>query len=94
MCVGLPSCVSDVDGMPEAVTHGVNGCVCALDDLDDWTDHLSRLAGDREARRRMGRRALKLAETRFSMRRMAEETLAVYEAVLSGRPIESGRAPR
>jgi glycosyltransferase involved in cell wall biosynthesis len=94
MCAGLPSCVSDVDGMPEAVTHGVNGYVCALDDLNDWTQHLSRLAGDREARCRMGQRARELAETRFSIRRMAEETLAVYEVVLSDCSIESGRDPR
>jgi len=85
MWAGVPCCVSDVSGIPEAVEHGVNGFVCALDDLDEWTAALTRLVGDPKMRRCMGQRALELARSRFSIRRMAEETQAVYETVLSRR---------
>lgn len=90
MAVGLPSCVSDVDGMPEAVEHGVSGYVCALDDLEAWTACLLQIAEDPALRRRMGERARELARARFSIRRMAEETAAVYEAALADRSVPSG----
>jgi glycosyltransferase involved in cell wall biosynthesis len=76
MACGAPVVVSDTSSLPEVVG---NAALCvAPDDVEGWAAALERVLGDAALRDEM--RAQGLAQAaRFSWRRVAEETLAVYE---------------
>ncbi|MEQ8718306.1 MAG: glycosyltransferase family 4 protein [Acidimicrobiales bacterium] len=56
MATGLPVVVTDVGGMPEAVTDGVEGFVVPAREPDALADAIARLVGDRSAASAMGDR--------------------------------------
>jgi UDP-glucose:(heptosyl)LPS alpha-1,3-glucosyltransferase len=83
LVAGLPCITTRFDGASEVIEDGVNGFV--IDDpraVDALAERVRRLA-DPELRARVGRRAAELSE-RVSMRRHAEQMLAVY-GELTGR---------
>ena len=82
MCAGLPVCVSDVDGMKEAVADGVNGYLCKKNNLAEWTEKLGRLLTDGPLRKSMGEKSRQLVRERFSIAAMTSETLSVYEKAI------------
>ena len=69
MAVGLPVVVTDVGGMREAVTDGVDGFVVPPRDPDTIAAALVELAGDAELRRRMGEQGRRRAVDDFDARR-------------------------
>jgi glycosyltransferase involved in cell wall biosynthesis len=83
MCAGLPVCASDVDGMREAIEDGTNGYLCQPDDMEQWLDRISGLLGNYDLRKKMGSKGQALVKERFSMDSMVNETLKVYEKVIS-----------
>ncbi|MBX3465406.1 MAG: glycosyltransferase family 4 protein [Planctomycetes bacterium] len=85
MAGGVPVIASRAVGAAEVLEHGRDGFV--LDDPFDpaqAVDLLLRLAGDEEARARVGAAARETAE-RWSFARHAREVLAVYEQVAAGK---------
>lgn len=90
MVSGLPVITTKWDGSSEMIRDGENGFV--LDDPSD-TAGLARCVEklrDRELRRRIGREARGVAE-QVSMARHADEMLALYERLASGRGKEEWR---
>lgn len=85
MWAGLPSIVSGVDGMPEAITDGIDELVCRQTDLATWCDVAHRLASDADLRRRLGEAAAKTARDRFSIEAMTAGTMEVYRAAIADR---------
>jgi len=81
---GLPIVVSDVGGAREAVVDGENGWVVNEGDMPQLISSLQRLIDDKEGRARMSLAARHRAE-QFSLSRMVERTLAVYERALERR---------
>jgi glycosyltransferase involved in cell wall biosynthesis len=75
MC-GTPVIASPVGAVPEIVDHGVTGFLPA--DERSWISAIRRV--DTLDRRAIGR----IAEQRFSSRRMAENYLRIYESTLAG----------
>jgi glycosyltransferase involved in cell wall biosynthesis len=78
MAAGVPVIASRVGGLPEAVTHGQDGWL-----VDNHPDAvaLGQLAGNPELSRRLGERARRTVEARFTVERMLAGTLAVYRKV-------------
>jgi glycosyltransferase involved in cell wall biosynthesis len=80
MACGAPVVVSTASSLPEVV--GDAALQVAPDDVAGWAAALERLL--REPSLRADLRARGLAQAaRFSWRRVAEETLAIYQQVLT-----------
>jgi glycosyltransferase involved in cell wall biosynthesis len=78
MACGAPVVVSTASSLPEVV--GDAALQVAPDDVDGWAAALARLLSDAPLRANLRARGLAQA-ARFSWRRVAEETLTVYEQV-------------
>ena len=70
---------------PEIVAHNATGILVELGNITELANALTRLAGDAEMRRKMGRRGYERARAKFSVTRMVEETVACYRRVRATR---------
>ncbi|MDQ7849471.1 MAG: glycosyltransferase family 4 protein [Armatimonadota bacterium] len=93
MMAGLPVIASRVGGIPEAVQDGVTGLLVPPRRADLLAQALETLR-DPELRSRMGEEARRVARERFTVSRMTQETLAVYEELLGMVPHVPARGIR
>jgi len=78
MAAGLPVVATAVDGTPEAVDHGRTGLLVAPGDREALAAAMLALGGDPRLRGRMGR-AARSRSAAFGARRVAEQTLRLYQ---------------
>lgn len=78
MGLGLPALISNVGGLPENLTDGVQGWIVPPRDPDAIAARLSAMLADPGRVADMGRAARVKAEAEFSLADFAEATLAVY----------------
>jgi glycosyltransferase involved in cell wall biosynthesis len=78
MLAGLPVVATSVSAVPEVVVDGVTGALVPAGDAEAVSRELTRLLGDEELRRRMGRAGRDRARSEFSVARMADRTIDVY----------------
>lgn len=78
-----PIVTTDMPGCREIVRHGENGLLVPPKDVQALASALRKLIGDAELRRRMGRAGRALVKTEFSLQKVVEETLSVYDALLA-----------
>lgn len=81
MACGTPVVVSDASSLPEVA--GAAGVLVGPDDTAGWAAALSALAADPDRRAALSAAGLARA-ARFTWRRAARETTAVYRHVLAG----------
>jgi len=81
MLAGLPVVASRVSSLPELVADGQTGILVSPDDAEALAAALGRAIGDAAG---LGAAGLRRAQERFSVARMAEATLDVYESALGG----------
>ena len=79
---GLPVVSSDVGGINEAVTDGVNGLLVPAGNPELLAAALNRLLGDVELRESMGAAARATYERRFRLECMVDSTTAIYAKIL------------
>lgn len=84
MAARLPIVASHVSAIPEVVLHGETGFLTAPRDPEAIAHALSILLNDRPLRLHMGQNGEARLEEAFSVQRMAEETLTVYQHTLGG----------
>jgi glycosyltransferase involved in cell wall biosynthesis len=89
MVLGLPVVATAVGGIPECVTHGVEGLLVPPDRPALLAEALGTLINDPERRAAMGRAARKRAED-FDVARATREIESLYERLVVPR---RGRAP-
>ncbi len=89
---GLPIVASGIDGIPEDVTHEVEGLLVGRGDAGQLASALARLLGDGTLRRRLAEGARRLFEQRFSAEAFTSRLRAVY-AELGVRPNPSEAKP-
>jgi glycosyltransferase involved in cell wall biosynthesis len=82
MSTGLCCCVSDVDGLREAIQHGLNGYLCAPSDVPKWCERIETIVANTALRVDMGQRARDFAHKHFSVDSMASSTIAIYRDVI------------
>jgi glycosyltransferase involved in cell wall biosynthesis len=82
MRAGLPVVASDVGGVSEAVTHGINGFLVPRGDAAALRTALRQLLENQTLRERFGAAARQSYESRFTLERMVGDTLAVYGNVI------------
>jgi glycosyltransferase involved in cell wall biosynthesis len=75
---GRPLVATDVPGCREIVQDGVNGFLVPVRDAAALVDVLGKLIADAALRQEMGRRGRERVEAEFSVRRIVDETLQVY----------------
>lgn len=78
---GLPVIATDVGGIPEVVKPGVNGFLCAVNDLDAQVQAVRNLYEDAGLRERFARSNRQAAKN-FLPARMAEQYTQVYAQVI------------
>jgi glycosyltransferase involved in cell wall biosynthesis len=82
MASGRPVVATDVASLPELVSDGETGFLVAPRSVEALTAALASLASDGDLRERLGARGQERARTTFSLERMVERTLAVYQEAL------------
>ena len=82
MAAGLCCCVSNVDGMAEAIDHGLTGYLCDPGNLGSWCRQLEALINDPTLSLVTGSRARDVARRRFGVETMAHNTFKVYQDVV------------
>jgi len=81
MRAGLPIVASDVGGVREAVTHGVNGLLAPAGDPGPLADAIRGLIEDPPRRKCLGAASRAAYQARFRFERMLDETLTLYAKV-------------
>jgi D-inositol-3-phosphate glycosyltransferase len=79
MAVGLPTVATDVGGTGEAVEEGVTGRLVPPRDSAALATAVADVLSDDDQLRSMGDAARRRHLERFTVQRMVERTLAVYE---------------
>jgi glycosyltransferase involved in cell wall biosynthesis len=80
---GLPVVATAVGGISESVRHGVNGFVTPVRGVAEIAAALETLIRDADLRKRMGRASRVIVQD-FSIDRMVDRTVALYEQVITG----------
>jgi glycosyltransferase involved in cell wall biosynthesis len=88
MAMELPVVTTNAGGMAEAVRHETDGFVVRRRDAEAMAEHLARLAGDPELRRRLGRSARQRVRERFGIETQIRVFEEVYRSLAAG-----GRLP-
>ncbi|HWR53248.1 MAG TPA: glycosyltransferase, partial [Bryobacteraceae bacterium] len=84
MRAGLPVVASDVGGVSEAVSHGVNGLLIPCHDAAALTAALANLIRNARTRQLFGAAARQTYDAHFTLNAMVQKTLAVYDNVVLG----------
>lgn len=93
MDAALPVVATRVIGTTEVVQDGVTGRLVPPHDPEALAAALSELLDDAGLRRRLGRGGRQAFEARFTARRMATDTLAVYRQALEAATVRARVAP-
>jgi len=83
MLASLPVVATRVSAIPEVVVDGETGLLAPAGDARAIAEHLSALLDDPKRRRVLAEHGLRRAREQFSVARMTEKTLAVYERALA-----------
>jgi len=82
MAAGLPSVVSDVDGVGEALIDGQSGFLCRPNDSKQWLETLTTCVEDPTLRSRLGNAAATRHREEFSLHAMASKTAEIYREIV------------
>lgn len=82
MLAGLPIVATRVSAVPEVVVHGETGALVAAGDAEGVARELSALLADSDLRARLGAAGRERARSEFSVARMAERTIDVYQEAI------------
>jgi glycosyltransferase involved in cell wall biosynthesis len=92
MAAGAATVASRVGGVSEAATDGVDGLLVPPGDIAALAVAIGRLLDDRALAGRLGRTARETVASRFSLRRMAQATEALYRELLAERGVRERAA--
>ena len=85
--LGKPVAATRAGGIPEVISHGDTGLLSPVADASALGAQIASLLEDRALAARLAAAARARAEA-FSIERLTERTLLVYERVLSGAPLD------
>lgn len=83
--MGKPVVATAVGGNPELVADGTSGLLVPPQNPERLAEAIMTLANDAERRRTMGRAARERAESCFTVDRMVQETIQLYQRLLDAR---------
>jgi glycosyltransferase involved in cell wall biosynthesis len=80
--IGEPGVASNTGGLPEVVTHGVNGLLHPPGDVEAFASSIRTLLSDEATRKRMGEAARDRAMTSFRQEALLPVWESYYERIL------------
>lgn len=80
MACGKPVVVSNVGGLPELIINGTHGYIVKEGSELELAKAINAILVNDELRKEMGQNALKLMQTRFSWRKVAERIIEFYKS--------------
>jgi glycosyltransferase involved in cell wall biosynthesis len=83
MLARLPVVSTNVSAVPEIVLDGETGLLSEPGDVEALASHLSAVLADADLRERLGAAGEARARSEFSVERMVDRTLAVYDRALA-----------
>lgn len=78
MVYSKPVVCSRVGGNPELITHGTNGLLYDVANVEQLASHLTQLLSDPKLSEEYGRKGREKVEKEFSIEQMVSNTLAIY----------------
>jgi glycosyltransferase involved in cell wall biosynthesis len=95
LAAGRPVVATDVGGVGDVVSDGVDGILIREGDVEAAASALERLARDRELARRMGATGSGLVTQRYSVARLVDDVDALYRSLLAeaGLPLPPDAPP-
>lgn len=81
MSIGLPIIASDVTGNCDAVIHGKSGYLYKLGEVDMAVNYLKKLLNNDELRMKLGKNSHNIQRNIFSLEKMINQYLDLYEKV-------------
>ena len=87
MAMGLPVVATDIAGVDETITEGVDGRLVAAGDVPAMVRLVRELLDNPDAANRMGRNARKRIEKEYTVDRMVRRTAILYDEVLAEKGI-------
>lgn len=84
MATGKAVVVSDIPGVREVITDGVEGLVADVMNPEDLAEKIHTLLSDPEARRAIGARGREKVENRFVIGQVVDAVERVYRSVVEG----------
>lgn len=75
----LPSCATNVEGIPEVISDGITGLLCNPNDEESMANNILKLCNDKELRVKMGKAAKKRSEEFFNIENMTNAYKQIYE---------------
>ncbi|KKK37617.1 N-acetyl-alpha-D-glucosaminyl L-malate synthase [Mesobacillus campisalis] len=82
MSCGVPCIGTDIGGIPEVITDGEDGFICALGDIDDMAAKALNLLTEQNQYDKFSRNAVETAREKFSAEKIVREYEDVYAEVL------------
>ncbi|MCC6261986.1 MAG: N-acetyl-alpha-D-glucosaminyl L-malate synthase BshA [Bryobacterales bacterium] len=84
MASGVPVVATNVGGIPEVITQGEDGYLCAVGDIEAMAERAREILTDAPLRERFVRNGRHTAETRFSTQTIIPQYEAFYEDLIPG----------
>jgi len=82
MSCGLPVLATEIGGLSEVITHGVDGWLCPVGDCHCMAERIYSLLTDEAKRRAMGEAARRKAVESFSPEKIVAQYEALYASVI------------
>ncbi len=88
MAMGLPVIATDIAGVGDTVTDGVDGRLIPVGDVPAMANALGELIRDQSMARRFGQNARKKIEREYTVEQMVRRTTLVYEEILAEKGLD------
>lgn len=82
MACQKPVVTSDISALPELVTHGKNGLLCPVGDIESFVDSIKELRDNRDYREALALEARKTIVNGFSEERMINSYEKLYQSLV------------
>jgi N-acetyl-alpha-D-glucosaminyl L-malate synthase BshA len=83
MACGVPCIGTNVGGVPEVISDGVNGFICELGDLADISGKAISLLNDRDLHQQLSNNAVQIVKTKFKADLILEQYEQLYFNLLN-----------
>ena len=87
---GLPVIATNIGGIPEGVDHGMSGYLVEPGDVEALAARFVECSRDPALRDRLGRNGRALVEQRFSIERLNDQLVELYEETIGRRRLTAG----
>ncbi len=82
MALGKPVVASNIGGIPEIITHGKDGFLCPIEDIDALAKSLDKLIKDKSLRLKIGKEAKATIKDRFNVKKLSTDIQDLIKQIL------------